>query len=238
MCSLGFLHDGQSNHFRCATGGGSLKVSLDFLFMLTTSFDTARTAELGWQSIRECVQRTRKIQQRSGITLVFCRRNRGTMNSTLLVADLPNKLFDRNRPYKMFKAYCWSYWKIANQFQSVHRHWWNLQLVCCNIRSLRTLRTLTGAIRFRCKLFITFAAACHSPYHRFQKCLTRIKFGLKGAAFLKFRSSGNAFMDANWAAQYLFKDKPSSFSELQWDACNLICQKYHALAAQVLEAKS
>jgi hypothetical protein len=52
--------------------------------------------------------------------------------------------------------------------------------------------------------------------HRFQKCLTRIKFGLKGAAFLKFRTSGNAILDANWAAQYLSKGKqPSSFSELQ-----------------------
>ena len=61
----------------------------------------------------------------------------------------------------------------------------------------------------------TVAAACHSPFYRFQKCLTRIKFGLKGAAFLKFRTSGNANMDANWATQYLFKDRPSSFSELQ-----------------------
>ncbi len=80
ICSLSFLHDGQFNSFKCDTCGGSLKLSLDGLFMLIL-FDTARTAERGWQSIRECEQCTRKIQRRSGFTPVFCRRNQGNMNS-------------------------------------------------------------------------------------------------------------------------------------------------------------
>jgi hypothetical protein len=64
--------------------------------------------------------------------------------------------------------------------------------------------------------FYTVCPFMSFTVHRFQKCLTRIKFGLKGAAFLKFRTSGDAILGANWAAQYLIKSKqPSSFSELQ-----------------------
>jgi len=49
---------------------------------------------------------------------------------------------------------------------------------------------------------------------RFQKCLTRIKHALKGAALLKFRQSQDAEQDSVWAEKHLVA-KGTSFNEMQ-----------------------
>jgi hypothetical protein len=58
-----------------------------------------------------------------------------------------------------------------------------------------------------------------------------------GAAFLKFRTSGNARLDASWALHYLDRNSVSAYSELQcamFETVELLC--FDIMFVQVLEA--